>query len=620
MGNCPSFVVKPFRLPRSERLTHNDAQYSSTGDLIPEHEHREPPPKLVDLEVNIRNKLRLLMKQSSERENSQIILPEDLKAFWTPMATRQFYTRQRWHDREWNETERMSDYHKIIAVLILARFRDWGNFRKIFIDMERSDKNLPFEKKDLKKEDFLGSDFAQYFWSSQWVVCPLVIEELQEPYELTGKMAEQRFPYINPGEEIGSGATGTVFKQVIAARHLRYSKLGGKSDNINPRTVACKRVDEKSAETVEFENLKSLRECLSTHNRIMVNIATIIRNSSSAGKVHFILYDLAAYDLSTLLNNRPLDYQEERLIRHDSSPIGRNNSEHWWAGDLIRESQNLADALYFLHRGLYRSGQTWSLVHNDLKPENILVFYPNMENLNDRYPVGQWKIADFGLAKIKEKRDGSNAEKLHVDVTHRLTNSTSTRSRSITTAKRDPGRYTAPEVEGQGKLQRNPKSGDVWAFGCILSEVLAYAISPTLVAELRKECEKPHGIDQRFYDANTKKAKETVMAWLQGLPGRCQIHPGQQHPATPSWIADCVKLIGKTLEVNPSDRYSAESIRDELGLIAKQMHREKDKFKLVDLLDVPDISIGGRYFQHRSSSSSMSGEEPLQSPKNIDLW
>jgi serine/threonine protein kinase len=386
---------------------------------------------------------------------------------------------------------------------------------------------------------------------------------------------------------------------------------------------------------VEFENLKSLRGCLSQHSRIMVNIATIIQNLPNGVKVHLILYDLAAYDLHTFLNKRPESHEEERLRRHDSGPSKRNNSHDWWAGDLIQESMNLADALDYLHDRLY-SGRNLSLVHNDLKPENILVFYHDSINQDERYPVGQWKIADFGLAKMKKKRETQLVEKqsaprvtksphpavlgadnLLLDITHRRTRSISARDISITTAKRDPGRYTAPEIEAEGKCQQHPKSGDVWAFGCILSEVLAYAIAPHLVAELREECEKPRLQDQRFYDVETRKVKPTVLAWLQDLPNRYQAHPitprEGQTVKSPSWVAGCVELIQSVLEAEPAKRDSAGLIRDRLNKIEEQMSREA-KFTLTDRVASTNSSASARDSQSEDTQWLCA---PSGSPKSI---
>jgi len=231
MGNCLSLFAF-IGSPKSEHVPQNHTtQTSSTEGLISRDEQMEPSPRLEDLEKDIRKGLRDLMKQSSERENSKIILPEELDTFWGPLSRRQFYTNQSWHDHTWNQSNYMAGYHKVMSILILAQFRDWANFKHIFIDKGRSDKRLLFSKEELQAEDFLGSDFAPYFWDNQWIVCPLVIKEREDPYELTGIQAERRFPYIEPGKEIGNGATGTVFKQVIATRHLIYSTPGRVSSN-----------------------------------------------------------------------------------------------------------------------------------------------------------------------------------------------------------------------------------------------------------------------------------------------------------------------------------------------------------------------------------------------------
>jgi serine/threonine protein kinase len=73
-----------------------------------------------------------------------------------------------------------------------------------------------------------------------------------------------------------------------------------------------------------------------------------------------------------------------------------------WPGDSIAESMNLADALDFLHNGIFTE-TCLSLLHNDLTPHNTLVVYPDNHDARNRYPIGQWKIANFGLSIIKPR-------------------------------------------------------------------------------------------------------------------------------------------------------------------------------------------------------------------------
>jgi hypothetical protein len=226
MGNCTSFLNTSFGTSNQKRVVENNTVQTLSTEVLIQNEQSSTTSEISgsELEERIRDGLWGLMKRSSDRENSQIILPDELAKFWNPVAKRNFYTRQSWYDTAWDEDNRMLDYQKIISILILARFREWDRFREIFIDKGRTDKELLFTLDHLEKDDFLGPRDAPYFFRDQWIFCPLVIEEKQQSYELIELEAERRFPYIEIGKEIGSGATGTVTRQVIAAHHLKYSK------------------------------------------------------------------------------------------------------------------------------------------------------------------------------------------------------------------------------------------------------------------------------------------------------------------------------------------------------------------------------------------------------------
>ncbi|KAL1593243.1 hypothetical protein SLS60_010851 [Paraconiothyrium brasiliense] len=381
------------------------------------------------LEIKVRERLRQMTKGPSAQINAEIILPKELNDSWTSRY-RQFYKRQRWYRPEWDEHDLLKNYHGIISILIMIRFTDWNEFGRLFIELNRDDKAIPFEHDKLVDDSFLGSDIGKDFWKEQWKFCPLVIKESETAIKLTGKEeVHRRFPFVEMEERIGDGASCTVYKQVIAARHLRYSTPLRKSLNTKPKPVACKVVEGGKVEEVEFKNLETLRGDLCTHNRIMVNIATFIKGDEIK-PTYMIIYDLAAYNLETFLamdRKTDDDHVRDHRRRHDSASPRRNNSYDHRACDLIEESQNLADALDFLHTRLYDNG-LWSLAHNDLKPANILVFYPDHERISKRFPVGQWKIADFGLAKIKR-----NIRKTHTKLSDSKSSRSDTYSASIIT-------------------------------------------------------------------------------------------------------------------------------------------------------------------------------------------
>ncbi|GME47373.1 hypothetical protein GTA08_BOTSDO09455 [Neofusicoccum parvum] len=311
----------------------------------------------------------------------QIIILEDLRRFWHQNDRDQFYRSQNWFDGDDLYHE---NFLKIISILILARFRRWSRFKEIFIDQpNRRDEDLPFALPELTKNTFLGPVDGRTFNSSQWIFCPLVITEMREIHHLDGPERERRLPYIEEPKEIGGGATAEVYVVPIAPGHLKFCSHSG-TVNEKRKLVALKRLYKKGVPDKEFTNLAILRKNVSQHNRIMVNIATI------ASASHYdILYDVAAYDLNQFLEAA----DPRKLHRLDSADRGHNGSHDYKPADLIKESFHLADALDFLHSRLDGDTSELACTHNDLKPENILVFFPHNE---ERYPVGQWKIADFG--------------------------------------------------------------------------------------------------------------------------------------------------------------------------------------------------------------------------------
>jgi len=113
------------------------------------------------------------------------------------------------------------------------------------------------------------------------------------------------------------------------------------------------------------------------------------------------------------------------------------------------------------------------IIHRDLKPANIKLSR-----------TGMVKVLDFGLAKIVETADGSSPS---VSQSPTLTTPARTRAGVIlgTVA------YMSPE---QARAQAVDKRADIWAFGCVLFEILAGRVafagdtdSDTIAAILDRE-------------------------------------------------------------------------------------------------------------------------------------
>jgi serine/threonine protein kinase len=328
--------------------------------------------------------------------------------------------------------------------------------------------------------------------------------------------------------------------------------------------IAIKSIADKRIHKEEFENLKELRKCLSKHGSIMVNIATIIQDGGMSGPVHHLIYELAAYDLDVFLTTAR---GHTRSIRHDSAGPKRTNSALMRPRDLMHESVNLADALEYLHHRLIYTGASISLAHNDIKPGNVLVFYPDGADTEPHCPVGHWKIADFGLSKIKHRKPKDLitplAEPASLGPSHRRDNSV-----SKTAPKRAPGRYTAPELDQDTDMKTYGTEADVWSFGCVFAEILAYCIdlNHEHVEELRQGLEEDSK-DDRFYDVNNKQVKTSFLNHLESLKTK----EGKMLENDAETIKDCVDLINKIVRTDPHARLGAREINNELRSIYNSM-------------------------------------------------
>ena len=127
-------------------------------------------------------------------------------------------------------------------------------------------------------------------------------------------------------------------------------------------------------------------------------------------------------------------------------------------------ARQLADGLYAAHEK--------GIIHRDLKPSNIAFT-----------AEGQVKILDFGLAKLEDATSGTQA-----DLSHSPTLSANVTHRGVILG---TAAYMSPE---QSKGRPVDKRTDVWAFGCVLYEILTGKrtfdgddVSDTLATILKSE-------------------------------------------------------------------------------------------------------------------------------------
>ncbi|HVQ13055.1 MAG TPA: protein kinase [Vicinamibacterales bacterium] len=185
------------------------------------------------------------------------------------------------------------------------------------------------------------------------------------------------------------------------------------------------------------------------------NIATIygvedMRPSDSASEVVVRALVLEMVEGDTL---------EERIGR-----AGRGHATGLPLADTLTFARQIADALDAAHEK--------GIVHRDLKPANIKIT-----------PDAVVKVLDFGLARLAADDDAGNAS-VNDSPTVTVAN---TREGVIA----GTAAYMSPE---QARGQQTDKRTDIWAFGCVLYEMLTgraaftgATITDTLVAVLERE-------------------------------------------------------------------------------------------------------------------------------------
>lgn len=278
--------------------------------------------------------------------------------------------------------------------------------------------------------------------------------------------------------------------------------------------------------------------------RIMMHIAAFV-----VGSQFKILFPWAWADLNHFFGMNPSEYP--LWLRQSAvSPYS-----------LLKEGQSLGHALAFLHEGL----RTWdygprSLFHMDLKSDNILVVSPSELQLKE-HPLGVWKITDFGLSDFGITNPNTDQQFTMIGDVIQSIQSTGSRPH------RQVGPFQAPEAERPPPGGIDQAKADVWSFGCVAAEILAFsALGPQGIRKLRR-CLLRRGPDSDqirrsgyFYTCSEGGRVELVPALNEFL--NC---PYDTDHAANTWFTEMWQFISTTsLSIHPQNRPKVGDFCDEL--------------------------------------------------------
>lgn len=377
--------------------------------------------------------------------------------------------------------------------------------------------------------------------------------------------------------------------------------------------------------TREVKNLDSLKASTTTKEGVMKYIAAIVH-----GNKFMIIMPLANhYNLEIFFwsGKQLLEDSGEYKVKYDFddrfSSIKTDADLH---KALVKQVYQLADALVWLHEELGDfEKQNSYLAHMDLKPENILI-YGNPQN--EKTPVGQWTITDFGISAFYKDTHKPTQE---VPTIRHMTSQFT----SLSDVVRGRGPYQPPEIGLERKKEelgsdprvRRPldyRRCDVWSFGCVLSDVLAFALNRSQGIREIREARIQDGNDNLYkfvegveaidnISASNTKLKEKFLEWGNQIRGSI---------AKP-WVQGYLDILfEKSIVPCPTDRKSIGIIKTSLwelspkltsaidaNNLTKQGELELTQRKSPQGLPGPSISIQKSQEEHGQDSQEQLTEQ-----------
>lgn len=194
-----------------------------------------------------------------------------------------------------------------------------------------------------------------------------------------------------------------------------------------------------------------------------------------------------------------------------------------------------------------------SLTHMDLKPENILV----AEDPSSL--IGKCMLSDFGVSLFALSQEVSQGQSARTPA-----------SSYLDEPRRGCGTYQPPEIE---QFRIDGHKCDIWSFGCILLDVLSFALGRTELwkgVRTLRNC----GGDDYFYKPNlgrgaTQTAISSTNTKLK-TQMRQWVKDQKRSAKNPRWVRCYIDIIESTLKCDPQDRPKIGSVVCALSILGQE--------------------------------------------------
>ncbi|OAL50981.1 kinase-like protein [Pyrenochaeta sp. DS3sAY3a] len=404
---------------------------------------------------------------------------------------------------------KIQDQGKIVFAILVWMRRADSIVR--FRNHECLDDKLPLHDQRAQKivPEF-GLSFAQQY---QWEFLPYVFRKDMCDHHRQINDVGMIIPFVGELENAGEGAYGQVSCVNIPVSLQEFYLNAGQS------TVQLmrKRLKRNPKQSLDAYNKRFAREMATLrilHQLRHPNIVPLL-GSYTFSDQHYLLFPCFDMDLEDFMaEDRHGEFERKFMVSLGLAGLA-SAIEHTHDIRLTQNDNGLSvDVIGY---------------HHDIRPANILVSKSS----------NMFVLADFGLGKLKQAAGVSE-----------------------TPWKAGRGDYVAPEcMNAEFAHQKVGRGVDVWAFGCLISEVAAHMErGPKGLQKFRESrwSELRPGWDTTYFHDGNGQLKASIRIWLDDL-------------VELNSTARClVKIALQALDGNPQTRPRIENIRRQLCFHAVQ--------------------------------------------------